>query len=138
MANTSSRFTRSQFRVFLKIEIVCILALCITAVVASALVYVQMTIVVEKDLFSPIQTAQIFIMAIPYYGIVPTALLGAPIYAFLKAYGQDSWANVQFTGLAPGFVLLFINSRLGIYTILCGGIIATIVHLYFRNVKMNT
>jgi hypothetical protein len=91
MHNASSRFNRSQLKVFLKIEVVCVLALCIAAVVAASLVYVQMTIIGEKDLFSPIQTAEIFIMSIPYYGIVPTALLGAPIYALLKAYGIDSW-----------------------------------------------
>jgi hypothetical protein len=91
MSNASSFFTRSRFNLFLKIEAVCILALCIAAVVAASLVYVQMTIIGEKDLFSPIQTAEIFIMSIPYYGIVPTALLGAPIYALLKAYGIDSW-----------------------------------------------
>jgi hypothetical protein len=136
MNDISSRFNRSQLKVFLKIEVVCVLALCIAAVVAAVLVYVQTTIIGEKDLFSPIQTAEIMVMSVLYFGIIPTVLLGAPIYALLKASGRDNWAIVLFVGLVAGFVMLFINFRLGIYSIVCGGIIASITHACFRNKKI--
>jgi hypothetical protein len=135
MVNTSSRFTRSQFKVFLKIEAVCILALCIAAAVSAGLLYLQ-TMTAEKALLSPIQAAESALFYVIYLGIVPTVLLGAPIYALLKAYGRDSWTVVLFTGLVPGFVLLLFSLPVGMYAIVCGGIIASITHAYFRNRKV--
>jgi hypothetical protein len=134
MTNISLRLTRSQFKAFLKIEAVCVLALCIAAVVSAGLLYFQ-TMIVEKALFSPIQAAESALFYVIYFGIVPTVLLGAPIYGLLKAYARDSWAAVLFTGLAPGFVILFFSWSVGVYAIVCGGIIASITHAYCRNVK---
>jgi hypothetical protein len=135
MANTSSRLTHSQFKTFLKIETVCLLALCIAAVVAAGLAYLQATMTTGNALFSPMQTAEIMVMSVLYFGIIPTALLGAPIYALLKAGGHDRWTVVLLIGFVPGLVLLF-SLPVGIYSIVCGGIIASITHAYFRNIKV--
>jgi hypothetical protein len=135
MSNASSFFTRSRFNLFLKIEAVCILALCIAAAVSACLLYLQ-TITSEKALLSPIQAAESALFYVVYFGIVPTVLLGAPIYALLKVYRRDSWLVVLFTGLAPGLVLMLFSLPVGIHAIVCGGIIASITHAYFRNKKI--
>jgi hypothetical protein len=135
MTNISLSFARSQFQVFLKIEAVCIFALCIAAAVSAGLLYLQ-TMAAEKALLSPIQAAESALFYVIYFGIVPTVLFGAPTYALLKAYARDSWTAVLFIGLVPGFVLLLFSLPVGMHAIVCGGIIASITHAYFRNIKM--
>jgi hypothetical protein len=136
MTNTSLRLTRGQLKTFLKVEAVCVLALCIAAVVAAGLAYLQAVITTGNAFFSPIQTADVMGVSVVYFGLVPTVLLGAPIYTLLKTYSLDSWAAVLITGLLPGVVVLLFSLPIGIYAIVCGGIIASVTHAYFRNKKI--
>lgn len=61
-------------------------------------------------------------------GFVPVALLGAPLYAWLRSMGRASWGAALCIGLAPGLVLLLVASDLGSWAMGCGTVVALVTH----------
>jgi len=65
-------------------------------------------------------------------GVLPTMLLGAPAYAFLRSKGRaTAWASLAI-GVVPGMTLLPIDLDLGFLFVAFGAGVATCTHLIVR------
>jgi hypothetical protein len=63
-------------------------------------------------------------------GFLPTALWGAPAYAYLLHRSKATWPLVLFVGAVPGLLMAPFSVDIAKLIILCGLITASITHMF--------
>lgn len=119
------------FKILWRIELVAIIALVFAACLTGGLAFIQSTWWAANGqslVIEPLDVLWIVTIYAIVIGLLPVALLGVPIYTWLKTKRQASWLNVLCLGVLPGIVVFPLEKELTIWVMLCGSLVAISTH----------
>jgi len=116
----------SVFRQFLVVIAAVVVALTLVAGVLASIA------VISPDHGTAFLNPQLIFNATIFFGAPLVLLLGAPAYFVLLRKGQARWYYVLTLGVIPGLVLLLMDTMLGVFAVVCGGIVSLVTHLACR------
>ncbi|WP_454831329.1 hypothetical protein [Pseudoxanthomonas wuyuanensis] len=109
----------------------------IAAVTSLLLVAAGMALIGAAD-SGPTGGAKFFFQSTLFFGIIPTVVVGAPIYSALLSRSNPRWLYVILLGIGPGVVTLPLDVFIGIFATVCGGIVASLTHVLCRRLGRNS
>ena len=86
----------------------------------------------ESSALSVVDSAKIVFTTVFLIGSLPVILFGAPLYTLLLYFNKVTWTAVLAIGATPGLCLLLFEIEIGLYSLVCGLLVATITHALSR------
>ncbi len=123
-------------QLFVTAELATLLALLAVAVAMGVLGATD-SVFHSGSLQDPIDAAKMWFLSTLFFGIFPASAVGAPIYFALLLNGNARWPYVALLGVSPGIAILPFDTLLGMFSIVCGFIVASLTHIGCRGLGPN-
>jgi hypothetical protein len=123
-------------RQFAVAELIALVALLLVAVVMGGLAALDSTLT-SNSLLDPSGSAWVVFAYTALLGAPVVAFLGVPGYLILTLSGANRWWHVLLFGAAPGLVALPFSLELGAAAVLCGTAVAGLTHAGMRRLGSN-